>query len=392
MKKIGVMTGTRAEYGLLKPIMEKISADEELELCVIVSGMHLSPEFGMTYHEIEDDGFYIDEKVEMLLSSDSPVGISKSVGLSIIGFAEAFQKNRLDMLILLGDRYEALGAAISAMLQRIPIVHLHGGELTEGVMDESIRHSITKMSYLHFTSTEEYRNRVIQLGEAPERVFNVGAIGVENVKKVARLTREQLEKAIEFKLDTRFAVVTYHPVTLENNTAKEQFLDLLHALDKIEDLKIIFTKANSDTDGRIINELIDRYVAENKDRACAFKSLGQQRYFSALSYCDIVIGNSSSGIIEVPSFHKPTVNIGDRQRGRICADSVISCDYTSADICIAIELGLSKDFQEVCEKTVNPYEKKGTAEKIMKTLKEFLLNGNIEIKKPFYDIEKVDVK
>ncbi len=311
MKRIGIMTGTRAEYGLLKPLMRAIDKDRELELYLIVSGMHLSPEFGLTYKEIEEDGFGINAKVEMLLSSDSPVGISKSIGLGIIGFADEFKRAGLDMLILLGDRYEALAAAVAAMIMRIPISHLHGGELTEGLIDEGIRHSITKMSYLHFTSTEEYRRRVIQLGENPERVFCVGAIGVENIKKTELMSKEELENSIHFEIDDNVAVVTYHPVTLENNTVENQFTNLLRALDRNDKLRIIFTKANADTNGRIINELIDKFVTCNRERACAFYSLGQKRYLSALKYCRLVIGNSSSGIIEAPSFGKPVIVLGD---------------------------------------------------------------------------------
>lgn len=388
MKKIGVITGTRAEYGLLKPLMERIRLDEKLELCIIATGMHLSPEFGLTYREIEEDGFEIDERVEMLLSSDSPVGICKSIGLGVISFSEVFARNHMDMAVILGDRYEALAAAISAMTLRIPIAHLHGGELTEGAVDESIRHSITKMSYLHFTSTEIYRKRVIQLGENPERVYCVGAPGVENIKNVPLLSRTQLEESIDFQLGERFAVVTYHPVTLENNTAKEQFLNLLGTLDEIEFLNIIFTKANADTDGRIVNELIDKYVAGNKGRACAFTSLGQKRYLSALSYCDIVIGNSSSGVIEAPSFHKPTINIGDRQKGRVRAESIIDCGYKQEEIKKAIEYGLSPEFREICKKVSNPYEKENTSYEIVKIIKEYLMEDRINLKKTFYDLEE----
>lgn len=387
MKKIGVITGTRAEYGLLKPLMERIRSDEELELCIIATGMHLSPEFGLTYREIEGDGFEINERVEMLLSSDSPVGICKSIGLGIISLSEVFARNHIDMAVILGDRYEALAAAISAMTLRIPIAHLHGGELTEGAVDESIRHSVTKMSYLHFTSTEEYRSRVIQLGENPDRVFCVGALGVENIKNVPVLSKVQLEESIGFKFEKKTAIVTYHPVTLENDTAEEQFLNLLKALDEICSLNIIFTKANADADGRIVNELIDMYVAKNPDKACAFTSLGQKRYLSALSYCDIVIGNSSSGVIEAPSFHKPTVNIGDRQKGRIRAKSVIDCGYGQEEIKKAIEYGLSPEFQEVCKKSSNPYEKENTSYEIIKIMKEHLADGKINLKKTFYDLQ-----
>lgn len=387
MKRIGIMTGTRAEYGLLKPLMQEINKDNDLELYLIVSGMHLSPEFGMTYKEIEEDGFEINAKVEMLLSSDSPAGISKSIGLGVIGFADEFQRADLDMLILLGDRYEALSAAISAMVMRIPIAHLHGGELTEGAIDEGIRHSITKMSYLHFTSTEQYRNRVIQLGENPERVFYVGALGVENIKKINLMTKEELEKSIHFEIDENTVVVTYHPVTLENNTVEEQFLNLLEVLDRNPKIRMIFTKANADTNGRIVNELIDKYAAQNSERACAFMSLGQKRYLSALKYCRIVIGNSSSGIIEAPSFGKPIINIGDRQKGRICADSVINCGYTQQEIQQAMETALTKEFENKASNCRNPYEKENTAANIISVIKDYLLNDKIKLKKGFYDIK-----
>lgn len=387
MKRIGIMTGTRAEYGLLKPLMQEINKDNDLELYLIVSGMHLSPEFGMTYQEIEEDGFEINAKVEMLLSSDSLAGISKSIGLGVIGFADEFQRADLDMLILLGDRYEALSAAICAMVMRIPIAHLHGGELTEGAIDEGIRHSITKMSYLHFTSTEQYRNRVIQLGENPERVFYVGALGVENIKKINLMTKEELERSIHFEIDENTVVVTYHPVTLENNTVEEQFLNLLKVLDRNPKIRMIFTKANADTNGRIVNELIDKYAAQNSERACAFMSLGQKRYLSALKYCRIVIGNSSSGIIEAPSFGKPIINIGDRQKGRICADSVINCGYTQQEIQQAMETALTEEFENKASNCRNPYEKENTAANIISVIKDYLLNDKIKLKKGFYDIK-----
>lgn len=387
MKRIGIMTGTRAEYGLLKSLMQEINKDNDLELYLIVSGMHLSPEFGMTYKEIEEDGFEINAKVEMLLSSDSPAGISKSIGLGVIGFADEFQRADLDMLILLGDRYEALSAAICAMVMRIPIAHLHGGELTEGAIDEGIRHSITKMSYLHFTSTEQYRSRVIQLGENPERVFYVGALGVENIKKINLMTKEELERSIHFEIDENTVVVTYHPVTLENNTVEEQFLNLLKVLDRNPKIRMIFTKANADTNGRIVNELIDKYAAQNSERACAFMSLGQKRYLSALKYCRIVIGNSSSGIIEAPSFGKPIINIGDRQKGRICADSVINCGYTQQEIQQAMETALTEEFENKARNCRNPYEKENTAANIISVIKDYLLNDKIKLKKGFYDIK-----
>lgn len=384
MKKICVVTGTRAEYGLLRPLIKRINEDNQLELQIIATGMHLSPEFGSTYKEIENDGFNIDEKIEILLSSDTPVGISKSIGLGIIGFADVFERLKPDMIIILGDRYEVFAAASAAMVSRIPIAHLHGGETTEGAIDEAIRHSITKMSYLHFTSTEKYRQRVIQLGEDPERVFNVGAIGIESIKELKLLNKSELEKSISFKLDKKTALVTFHPVTLENNTSKKQFKELLNALDKFKDLKIIFTKANSDTNGRIINSMIDEYVYSNKNRTIAFTSIGQLRYLSAMKYIDLVIGNSSSGIIEAPSFNVPTINIGDRQKGRTQAQSIINCKPIKQDIYYSIIKALSEKFINSIKDASNPYGNGVVSKKILMRIKESL-NTGIELKKVFYD-------
>jgi GDP/UDP-N,N'-diacetylbacillosamine 2-epimerase (hydrolysing) len=322
MKKICVVTGTRAEYGLLYWLMKEIEADKDLELQLIVTGMHLSPEFGLTYKEIEKE-FKINKKIEMLLSSDTSIGISKSMGLAQISFAEAYEELKPDLVIVLGDRYEIFSATSAAMIGKIPVAHLHGGETTEGAFDESIRHSITKMSHLHFTATDEYKNRVIQLGEHPNRVFNVGGMGIENIKKLKLLTRDEFEKSIEFKLNKKNILVTFHPVTLENSTAKEQFQELLDVIDELKDTNIIFTKANSDTDGRVINQMIDEYVAKNFHKSIGFSSLGQLRYLSALQFVDAMVGNSSSGLTEAPSFRIGTINIGDRQKGRIKAESVI---------------------------------------------------------------------
>lgn len=386
MKKICVITGTRAEYGLLKPLIQKINNDECLELQLVVTGMHLSPEFGLTYKEIEQDGFEITERNEMLLSSDTPNGITKSIGLGIIGFADIFTRLTPDMIVILGDRYEALAAATAAMIHRVPIAHIHGGEVTEGVIDESIRHAITKMSMLHFTSTETYRNRVIQLGEQPDRVFCVGALGVENIKTQKLMNKKELEDSICFKLDKPYIMVTFHPVTLENNTAKEQFENLLSVLDRMQEYQIIFTKANSDTDGRTINQRIDEYVSNNKKRAVAFISLGMVRYLSALQYCEMVVGNSSSGILEVPSFHIPTVNIGDRQKGRVKGKSIIDCGSTQKEILNAIHTAQGMNRDRVLQNEQNPYEGEKTSETILNSMKYHLQSG-IDIKKHFFDIE-----
>ncbi|WP_317367054.1 UDP-N-acetylglucosamine 2-epimerase [uncultured Tyzzerella sp.] len=385
MKKICIVTGSRAEYGLLKPIIKGIKDDKDFILQIVVTGSHLSTEFGLTYKTIEDDGFIIDEKVEMLLSSDTKIGINKSIGLSIISFGEVFERLKPDLIVVLGDRYEIFAVCICAMVCNIKIAHLHGGEITEGAIDDSIRHCITKMSHIHFTSTEEYKNRVIQLGEQPETVFNVGAIGTENIKKLNLLNKEQLEKRINFKIKNNTVILTFHPVTLENKSSKEQFKNILDAIDSIKDINVIFTKANADTDGRIINNMIDEYVSKNKN-TIAFDTMGQLNYFSALQFVDAVVGNSSSGIIEVPTFKIPTVNIGNRQKGRICSHSVINCDYEKNNIEMSIKKALSKSFKEEIKRYNNPYEKDNTCKNIIYYIKQFLKNNNDNMKK-FYDIK-----
>jgi len=389
MGKICVFTGTRAEYGLLKPLMDEIHQDPGLCLQILATGMHLSPEFGQTYKLIEQDGFKINEKVEMLLSSDTPIGLAKAMGLGLISYSEALDRLRPDLVLILGDRFEGMAMAQACMVSRIPIGHLHGGEATHGLIDEPIRHSITKMSHLHFTSTEEYRKRVIQLGEHPDRVFNVGAIGIENIRNLPLFGQKDLESEIGFELGEKFFLVTFHPVTLDNSTAGEQFRSLLAALDQITEnahqgLRIIFTKANADTDGRIINQLIDDYVSNNPSKAIAFTSMGQLRYLSAMKHAAAVVGNSSSGIVEAPSFKIPTVNIGDRQKGRVRAASVIDCEPNKASIIAAMEKALAKDFLQSLEFITNPYEKPDTAKNILEVLKKTEI-ANI-IKKPFFDL------
>ena len=382
MKKVCVVTGTRAEYGLLYWLLKEIKADDELKLQIIVTGMHLSPEFGLTYKEIEKE-FNIDKKIEMLLSSDTSVGISKSMGLAQISFSEAYEELKPNIVVVLGDRYEIFSAASAAMIARIPIAHLHGGETTEGAYDEAIRHSITKMSHLHFTATDDYKKRVIQLGEDPKRVFNVGAMGIENIKRLKLLPKRELEKAINFKLGKKNLIVTFHPVTLEENTAQKQFQELLNALDKLKETNIIFTKANSDTDGRIINEMIDEYVSKN-DNTVAFASMGALRYLSSLRFVDGVVGNSSSGLLEAPSFKIGTINIGERQKGRIKAQSVIDCEPVAEEIAKAIRKLYSKRFQDRLPKTTNPYDNRSATQKIIKEIKKTDLS-NI-LKKSFYDL------
>ena len=384
-RKICIVTGTRAEYGLLFWLMKEIQATDGLLLQIIVTGAHLSSEFGLTSKQIESDGFVINKKVDMLLSSDTEVGITKSMGLGMIGFADALNDLNPDLMVLLGDRYEIFVAASAATVARICIAHIHGGETTEGAFDESFRHSITKMSHVHFTSTDKYRNRVIQLGEHPNRVFNVGAAGIDNIVRLQLLNKSQFQKEINFQLGKKNVLVTYHPVTLENRTAENQFQALLDVLAQEKTLKIIFTKANSDTNGRIINNMIDDFVIKYKDQSISFASMGQLRYLSALQFVDGVIGNSSSGLIEVPSFKIGTVNIGDRQLGRIKADSVIDCKPNQKSIKKAIIKLFSEDFKEKSKLVVSPYGMGGAAKKIVTELEEISLDGIL--KKSFYDIE-----
>ncbi|WP_143315072.1 UDP-N-acetylglucosamine 2-epimerase [Clostridium sp. HBUAS56017] len=384
MKKIiGVVTSTRAEYGLLKPII--LALKKYFDVKVIATGTHLSNEFGMTAKMIEEDGVIIDEKVEILLSSDTNVGICKSMGLAMISFGELFERSKFDALLVLGDRYEIFSIAAAANVSQIPIFHMYGGETTEGAFDEAFRHSISKMSYLHFTSTKEYRSRVIQLGENPARVFHVGAIGIENIKKMKLMDKNQLEKSIEFVLDKPFFLVTFHPATLEKNSAKFQFKELLEALSEYKYMKIIFTKANSDTNGRIINDMIDDYVANNEN-CIEFTSMGQVRYLSAMKYCIAVIGNSSSGIIEAPSFKIPTINIGDRQKGRIQGESIINCNPEKNEIVRGINKAISKEFNKNIENINNPYGDGEVSNKVLEIIKKVMIEEDIELKKVFYDL------
>lgn len=385
MKKICVVTGTRAEYGLLRPVIKRIEEDKDLELVLVATGMHLSPEFGLTYKEIEKDGFRIAARNEMLLSADTPSSIAKSIGLGIIGFADILSDCNLDLVVLLGDRFEMLAAASVALVNRIPIAHIHGGELTEGAIDDAIRHSLTKMSSLHFVSTEEYRKRVIQMGEQPKNVFCVGSLGVESIKNLQLLKKAELEKIIDYHFNKTTILVTFHPVTLEQNTSEMQMKELLDALNDFE-VNIIFTKANADTDGRIINQMIDEYVDDHKENSAAYTSLGQLNYLSALQYCTAVVGNSSSGILEAPSFGIPTVNIGKRQKGRIMTESVICCGSTKKEICQALKKALSTEFSKRCQFSINPYEKEDTSKNIISEIKEYL-SSNTDIEKEFYNID-----
>lgn len=382
MRKICVVTGSRAEYGLLSGLMRAIQSDIELQLQVIATNMHLSPEFGLTYKDIERDGFRIDKKVQMLLSSDTANATTKSVGLATIGFADAYEDLQPDLIVVLGDRFEILAAVSAALFYKIPVAHLHGGEITEGAYDDCIRHAITKMSHLHFTSTEAYRQRVIQLGEQPERVFYVGAIGVENTKRILPLAKKELEDSIHFSLGGKSMLVTYHPVTLENHTAASQCQNLLDALDEFPDYKVIFTLPNSDTDGRILIRMIQDYVSVHPDRCMSIPSLGLKRYLSALRYVDAVVGNSSSGIIEVPSFRIPTLDIGDRQKGRIASDSVVHCGTDKREIVDGLSIVLSLEQKDKAKRCLNPYDKENTTQVILDVIKHYPLDNLVH--KSFY--------
>lgn len=384
MRKICVVTGSRAEYGLLSGLMKAIQDAPDLILQIIATNMHLSPEFGLTYKEIEADGYHIDKKVHMLLSSDTANATAKSVGLGTIGFADAYEDLKPDLVVVLGDRYEIISAVSTALFYKIPVAHLHGGEITEGAYDDCIRHAITKMSHLHFTSTEEYRKRVIQLGEQPDRVFNVGAIGIENIKKVPLMSKKELEDSMGFRIGDKCLLVTYHPVTLVDESAEWQSRNLLEALDEFPEYNVIFTMPNSDTNGRIIMQAIREWVLRNSQRSIAFKSLGLKRYLSSLQYVTAVIGNSSSGIIEVPSFGLPTLNIGDRQKGRVAADSIYHCAPNKNGIVKGLKTILSEEFRLKSKDVLNPYEGNNTIGQIFDVIKNYPLDSIV--RKSFYDI------
>jgi GDP/UDP-N,N'-diacetylbacillosamine 2-epimerase (hydrolysing) len=386
MSTICVITSTRADYGQLRWVMEGISQSAVLQLQIIATGMHLAPEFGLTVEAIEADGFAVNRKVEMLLSSDTAVGVTKSMGLGMIGFADALSELRPDLILVLGDRYEIFAAVAAAMIARIPVAHLHGGEATEGLIDESIRHSITKMSHLHFVAAEEYQRRVIQLGEQPERVFKVGGLGIDNILRLKLLTRNELEEALDFNLLTRNLLLTFHPVTLENNTSAVQMEELLAALEDMRDTGLIFTMPNADTEGRVLFRQIEEFCDRNLN-ARAYTSLGQLRYLSCIQHVDGVVGNSSSGLTEVPSFKKGTINIGDRQRGRLQAASVINCEPDRVSISAAIHQLYSSEFQEALLHSENPYGGGGASDRIVKVLERQSLESLL--KKRFFDFPKL---
>lgn len=386
MRTICIVTATRAEYGLMKCLIEDIHNDTDLELQLIVTGSHLSPEFGFTIQQIEEDNFPISKKIEILLSSDSAVGVSKSMGLAQISFAEAFDELKPDIVLVLGDRYELLPIVSSANIARIPVAHLNGGEITEGAIDEIIRHSVTKLSQIHFTAIDEYAKRVVQMGEQPETVFNVGEVGLDNFKRISFLTKDEFEHSIGRSLKEKNVLITYHPettISLEDNI--NNFQQLLDSLDKLENTLLIFTKANTDVGGRAINAIIDSYVQDNEDNSVAFSSLGQVRYLSALQYIDCVVGNSSSGIVEAPTFKVASINIGNRQLGRLSANSVIHVKADTKQIDEALSKIYTTTYQQKLSVVKNPYGEGNSSNKVIQVLKNIdLASLNT---KSFYNID-----
>jgi UDP-hydrolysing UDP-N-acetyl-D-glucosamine 2-epimerase len=383
-RKICVVTGGRAEYGLLYWLLREIADDPGLDLQMVVTGMHLAPQFGLTWRVIENDGFAIDAKVDMLLAGDTPVAIAKSLGMGTMGMAEALARLAPDIVVVLGDRFEILAAAQAAMVLGIPLAHLHGGEASEGVIDETIRHSITKMAHLHFVAAEPYRRRVIQLGEQPHRVFDVGAPGLDNIERLELLDRRSLEEALDFSLGEGFLLVTYHPATLGGGDPGGAAGELVAALDGFGDHKVLITGVNADAGNDRVTQVISEYAARDPGRVALFASLGQLRYLSAMKHAAAVVGNSSSGIIEAPAVGVPTVNVGDRQRGRIRADSVIDCDERRDAIADAIAKALSPEFRETARATKSPYGGGGVAQRIAVVLKQIDLDGILM--KPFHDL------
>ncbi|MBC8766922.1 UDP-N-acetylglucosamine 2-epimerase (hydrolyzing) [Arenibacter sp. BSSL-BM3] len=384
MRKIAVITGTRAEYGLLKPLIKAIDGAKNLQLQLLVTGMHLMPEFGNTYLQIVKDGFTIDAKIKDGLKGDSSLDISMAVGQATIGFAQTYSELNPDMIVVLGDRSEILAAVTASVISNIPVAHIHGGETTEGAYDELMRHAITKMSHLHFASCEVYRKRIIQLGEQPDTVFNVGAIGIDSIKNLQLMDKHAFEESIFKTLDQKSVLITFHPVTMENFTAEGQFNELLSALDNMKDTTLIFTKPNSDKGGKAIIEMIDSYVESNAEKAISFTSLGQLRYLSALKHVDFVIGNSSSGILEVPYFHIPTINIGDRQKGRVAPMSVIHCKPTAHEISLAISKTTSKKFLDDIQDQELLF---GNGDATKKIITQLITFDNQNLKKSFYDLK-----
>jgi UDP-hydrolysing UDP-N-acetyl-D-glucosamine 2-epimerase len=386
-RKICVVTGTRADYGLLYWLLKGIGADPDLRLQLIVTGMHLSPEFGLTYKSIENDGFRIDEKVEMLLSSDTPAGIAKSMGIGLVGCADALDRLKPHIMVVLGDRFEIFAAVAAALVARIPVAHVAGGDTTEGAYDESFRHSITKMAHLHFVTNRESGARVRQLGEDPDHIYIVGNPGLDYVKKVSLLDRTRLEARLDFHFKPRNLLITFHPTTLDSRPSSTQFQSLIDALENLEeDVGLIFTKPNADSEGRSLHNMIDGFVSSHSNSK-SFVSMGQELYLSTVAQVDAVVGNSSSGLYEVPSFKKPTVNIGDRQKGRIRASSVIDCEPDKGSIISAINRAFTMD----CSNTVNPYGDGDSSSRILEVLKNISHPATL-VKKHFFSLSTRPLK
>ena len=388
-RKVCVVSGSRADYGILFPILCELNLSDEIVLQLIVTGSHLSPEFGLTVNEIEDDGFEITKRIESLMSSDTPIGVTKSMGIGLIEFGSVFADLKPDFVLLLGDRFELLAAATAALVSPIPIIHVHGGETTLGAYDEAIRHSITKMSHVHFTATEDYRRRVIQLGETPERVFNSGAPGLDNLRLLEKIPKVDLEKKLGLLLNGRTLLVTWHPVTLEPGSSIPQFEEILEALDLCPEFNLIFTKANADNEGRKINQMIEEFVAKNSRRAVVVASMGRRFYWSMLKSVDCVLGNSSSGIIEAPSAGVPTVNIGVRQEGRIRAKSVVDCQPEAAKIRDVISTVTANKFRLSIDSSANPYDQGGASKIIKRVITD--VNPVTLIRKQFYDLQLPEI-
>ena len=382
-RKICIVTGSRAEYALLKPIIKLIDNSSKLTLQLVVTGMHLSKEYGFTLNEVVKDKFHINKRLETLMSSDTAVGISKSVGLGIISFAEALEDLNPDLVLILGDRYEILSIAIASLLAQIPIAHISGGEVTQGAFDESIRHSITKMSSVHFVAADEYKRRVIQLGEDKTRVFNVGGLGVDAIKKTNFLSIKALEEKINFKFKQKNLLITFHPETLDKKSSLIQLENLLSALDKFDNTGLIFTMPNADSESKKIDERIKNFCLDRKN-TIYIRSLGQEKYYSCLNIIDGLVGNSSSGICEAPTFNIGTVNIGERQKGRLRCKSIVDVDAETKNIEKAIELILSEEFKNQIKDVINPYQNNNTAKNILNILTD--LNLSNITKKKFFDI------
>lgn len=382
-----VITGTRAEFGLLQPLIRKLNNDEEINLQLVVTGSHLSAAFGNTQTEIEDAGFPVYARVPISLEGDSKLDMVKTTAEAISAFADFFSANRPDLLVVLGDRYEIFGASTAAAMLGIPIAHLHGGETTEGAVDEFLRHSITKMSTIHFTACEQYKNRVIQLGEVPERVFDVGALGVENIIKLPEIPLEELGEKLRTDInDTQYGLIIFHPTTQEQGTAEHQVKELIKAISSFDRMKFLIIKSNADAGGRLINSIWDEEVKKH-DTWVLVSSLTSRLYLTALKHAAVMIGNSSSGIIEAPALHIPVINIGDRQKGRLMADSVICCEPNAEDIAAAMKRAMSSAFGQIAKETKSPFGYGNTSDKIVYEIKRFLSSDRTDTKKAFYDIK-----